>query len=255
MARAASAGVTTLALTDHDTVQGLEEARTEARRQGIRLVSGIELSCKVERGSGHLLAYFPGVPPPALAERLESMALARTDRAKRIVERLASAGASVDFDDVARRAAGPIGRPHIADALIAAGHARDRADAFARWIGPDGPGFVPHDGVTLPAATSFVRDASGVPVLAHPHTLELSDRALEATVAELVEAGLLGLEVHRPDHPASRRSMLARMCSRTGLVATGGSDFHRPDGEVELGDTGQPPLPPGSAERLLAAAG
>jgi predicted metal-dependent phosphoesterase TrpH len=255
VARARERGVTTLALTDHDTVAGLEHARAEADRRGINLVSGIELSCRVERGSGHLLAYFPDAPPEALTERLRSMEQARATRARQIVGQLTLAGAPITFDDVASRAAGPIGRPHIADALIAAGHAEDRADAFARWIGPDGPGFVPHSGVSLAGATRLVHEAGGAPVLAHPYTLELSDRALESTVIELVDAGLIGLEVHRPDHPATLRNTLARICSRTGLIATGGSDFHHPGGDIELGDTGDPPLSDGAAARVLAQLG
>jgi predicted metal-dependent phosphoesterase TrpH len=180
------------------------------------------------------------------------MAAARARRAREIVDRLSAAGVHIEFADVEGRASGPIGRPHIADALVAAGHATDRSDAFARWIGPDGPGFVPHSGVTLDDATRFVRDAGGAPVLAHPYSLELSDRALETRVDELVDAGLLGLEVHRPDQSASLRNSLARICARRGLVATGGSDFHRPDGDVDLGDTGNPPLSNGAAARVLA---
>jgi predicted metal-dependent phosphoesterase TrpH len=222
VARARERGVTTLALTDHDTVAGLEHARAEADRRGINLVSGIELSCRVERGSGHLLAYFPDAPPEALTERLRSMEQARATRARQIVGQLTLAGAPITFDDVASRAAGPIGRPHIADALIAAGHAEDRADAFARWIGPDGPGFVPHSGVSLAGATRLVHEAGGAPVLAHPYTL---------------------------------RNTLARICSRTGLIATGGSDFHHPGGDIELGDTGDPPLSDGAAARVLAQLG
>lgn len=182
------------------------------------------------------------------------MERARAGRAGRIVERLVAAGAPIALEDVTARASGPIGRPHIADALVAAGHARNRADAFDRWIGPDGPGFVPHSGLTLDEAVEMVSEAGGAPVLAHPDTLGLSDRALADRMGELQHAGLVGIEVHRPDHPESLRSALARLAAASGLIASGGSDFHRPDGDVEVGDTGKPGLPDGTADRLLAGA-
>ena len=172
-----------------------------------------------------------------------------------MVERLAAVGAPIDFDDVAARARGAIGRPHVADALVAAGHASDRADAFARLIGHDGPGYVPHSGLATRDAVALIAAAGGAAVLAHPGTLRLGPRHLDSVVASLASAGLAGIEVHRPEHTPDQRAAYAELARRHHLIAAGGSDFHRPGDGLEPGHTGDPPLPAGTADRLLSVAG
>jgi predicted metal-dependent phosphoesterase TrpH len=202
-----------------------------------------------------VIALFPADPPDDVAERLGEMRAARDARARVMLERLDRIGAPVAYEDVARRARGAIGRPHVADALVAAGHAADRADAFARLIGHDCPGYVPHAGVATRDAVAFIAASGGAPVLAHPATLRMGGRELDATVASLAAAGLAGIEVHRPEHTPEQRAAYADLAARHRLVASGGSDFHRPDGELRPGDTGRPPLPDGTADALLARAG
>ncbi len=254
MRLAADAGVDVLAVTDHDTLAGVDEALAAGRSLGVRVVPGVELSVAAPSGSMHLLGYFREPAPPPLLARLRELRAAREARARLIVERLAAAGAPISFDDVAARAAGPIGRPHIADAVVAAGHARDRQEAFDLFLADDGPATAPHRGLTPEAAVRLVADAGGAPALAHPASLRMAPDALSALLSRLAAAGLRGIEVHRPDHAPERRDAYAALARRHGLVATGGSDFHRPSDEVRPGDTGEPPLPADAVDRLLDGA-
>jgi predicted metal-dependent phosphoesterase TrpH len=223
------------------------------RERGLRVVPAIELSVRAPSGSMHLLGYFADEAPQPLAGRLEELRAAREARAREIVRRLAEAGAPVSFEDVAARAAGPIGRPHLADAVVAAGHARDRQDAFDRYLADGGPAAVPHRGLTPEEAIALVAASGGAAVLAHPASLRMDGPALSACVGRLAGAGLRGIEVHRPDHTPGQRDAYAALARRHGLVAAGGSDFHRPGDGPLPGETGTPPLPPAAIDRLLAA--
>jgi predicted metal-dependent phosphoesterase TrpH len=238
-------------VTDHDTLGGVAEALAAGRRHGVRVVPGVELSVAAPSGSMHLLGYFRDPAPQPLADRLDELRAARERRARRIVERLAEIGAPVAFEDVAARAGGPIGRPHLAEALVAAGHARDRQDAFDRYLADGGPAWVPHSGLTPEQAVRLVAGSGGAPVLAHPASLRMTPDALAAFVQRLAAAGLRGVEVHRPDHTPERRDAYAGLARRHGLVPCGGSDFHRPGEGLEPGDTGEPPLAPDTLARLL----
>ncbi len=242
-----------LAVTDHDTLDGVPEALRAGAALGVRVVPGVELSVRAPSGSMHLLGYFADPAPEPLAGRLAELRAARADRARRIVERLAELGAPVRMEDVAARAAGPIGRPHLADALVAAGHARDRGDAFARYLGDEGPAVVPHARLEPREAIRLVTASGGAAVLAHPASLRMGDRELAGWVRRLAGWGLRGIEVHRPEHTPERRRQLAGLAHRNRLVACGGSDFHRPEDPLRPGDTGDPPLPPDAVDRLLAA--
>jgi 3',5'-nucleoside bisphosphate phosphatase len=245
--------VSVLAVTDHDTLGAVAAALEAGRARGVRVVPAVELSAAAPSGSLHVLGYFGEPEPRPLADRLEQLRAARRERARLMVERLAAAGAPVAFEDVAARAAGPIGRPHLADAVVAAGHARDRQDAFDRFLADGGPVAVPHRGLTPEEAVRLIADSGGAAALAHPASLRMDAPALSALVGRLAGAGMAGIEVHRPDHTPSRRDAYAALARRHGLVATGGSDFHRPCDGLEPGDTGAPPLPPDAIDRLLAA--
>lgn len=253
MALAAESGVAVLAVTDHDSLAGVPEALAAGRDRGVRVIPGVELSVKVPSGSMHLLGYFRRPAPQPIAGRLEEMRAAREARARSMVERLAEAGAPIDFADVTSRAAGAIGRPHVADALVAAGHARDRQDAFDRYLRDGGPGYVPHGGLGPREAIALVRDSGGAAVLAHPATLGMTQKELGSFVQRLRSWGLAGIEVHRPEHTPERRRAYAELAHRYRLVASGGSDFHRPGEVLRPGDTGDPPLPADTIDRLLPA--
>jgi 3',5'-nucleoside bisphosphate phosphatase len=241
-------------VTDHDTLAGVAEAQEAGPSHGVRVVAGVELSVRAPSGSLHLLGYFPCADPQPLGARLAGLRDAREDRARRIVARLAEIGAPIDFADVAARAAGAIGRPHLADALVAAGHVADRQEAFDRYLADGGPAWVPHEGLAPREAIELVRGSGGAPVLAHPASLRMPPRELGAFVHRLTSHGLLGIEVHRPEHTPERRDHLTGIARRLRLVAAGGSDFHRPEEALRPGDTGTPPLPPDAIDRLLEAA-
>ena len=251
VAAAARAGVGTLAVTDHDTLDGVPEALAAGARLGVRVVPGVELSVRAPSGSLHLLGYFREPAPEPLAGRLAELRRLRAERAALMVERLAEMGAPIALADVEARAGGAIGRPHVADALVAAGHAADRQEAFDRFLADGRPAWVPHRGLEPVEAVRLVVDSGGAPSLAHPASLAMTPSGLEAFVHRLAAAGLRGIEVHRADHTPAMRDLCAGIARRRHLVPTGGSDFHGPDGDAVLGDTGVPPLPADVLERLL----
>lgn len=255
VARAAQMGVTTLALTDHDTFAGVAEARVAADRLGIRVIPGVEMSVAIRPGSMHLLGYFADPEPAGLTAELARLREGRVERARRIVATLATLGAPIDLAAVLARAAGPVGRPHIAAELVAAGHVTTRQEAFDRFLGDGSPAWRPSLGLDPIAAVRLVRQSGGAPVLAHPASLRLGPRHLEPFIRRLAAAGLAGIEVHRPDHPPDLHRRLATLAARAGLIASGGSDFHSADGDADLGDTGAPALPSDVPDRLLAGAG
>jgi 3',5'-nucleoside bisphosphate phosphatase len=254
VALAAEEGVGLLALTDHDTMAGVGEAIAAGRRHGVRVLPAIELSARTPRGSLHLLGYFPSPDPHPLSDRLAELAAGRLRRAREILDRLAALGVPVDMRVVRALADGPVGRPHIADAMVAAGHVADRREAFERYLHDGGPAHVPSRGFAPEEAVRVVAESGGAPVLAHPASLGLPARQLAATVQRLAARGLRGIEVHRPEHTPEQRRQFATLGRRLGLVATGGSDFHRPGGLPRLGHTGDPPLPPDVVQRLLPRA-
>jgi predicted metal-dependent phosphoesterase TrpH len=254
VARAARRGVTVLAITDHDTVAGLPEAIAAAARLGVAIIPGVELSVRPPQGQLHLVAYLPEPEPMRMRAALEDLRRAREVRADAMATLLAGLGAPIDMAGVRARAGGSIGRPHLADALVVAGHATDRTDAFARYLGDDGPAYVPHQLFDPPSALKMVAEAGGIASLAHPASLRLGMGGLEAYTARLRHLGLWGIEVHRAEHTPEQRDGFARIAGRLGLVATGGSDYHGPDlGRNDLGETGTPPLPPGVADLIHRA--
>lgn len=251
VARAAAAGVTDLAVTDHDTVGGLVEALAAAPDHGVRVIPGIELTIQVPRGSMHLLGYFRATAPQPLVDALVELTAFRESRIRRIVERLGELGIPVEWDDVRGRAAGQMGRPHVAAALVARGHVATLAEAFDRWLADGRPAHVPSQGLDPVAAVELVGASGGVAVLAHPASLGLGQRHLAPFVQRLAGAGLTGIEVHRPEHTPEQRDAYATIARRLRLVPSGGSDFHRPDGPFALGDTGTPGLADDVVDRLF----
>jgi hypothetical protein len=251
VAHAAAATVTVLAITDHDTVAGVAEARDAAAGLGVTVVPGIELTARVPHGSMHLLGYFGSPSPAPLVNQLETLRIGRERRLRLMVDRLGRLGVPVDWDAVRARAAHQLGRPHLADALVAAGHAASREQAFAEWIGFGRPGFIPADGLDPDEAVRLVVASGGVPVLAHPASLALPPRHLESFVQRLAARGLGGIEVHRPDHTPEQRGAYAEIARRRRLLPCGGSDFHRPEGPFALGDSGTPGLSNAVVRELL----
>ena len=250
VAAAAAVGLRTLGVTDHDTVAGLDEAEGAARRHGLGFVPGLELSTGDDGDDIHLLGYFFERTDPALLDALAGFARQRLARVNAIVSRLADAGVMLDFDRVVALAGlGTAGRPHVARALIEAGHVADIGEAFDRFLRAGRLGFVPRAKLAPERAIAIVRAAGGAPTLAHPRSVG----DLEATLARLVPAGLVGLEVYYGEYDAATRADLKRTAERWDLVATGGSDFHGVGFKAGR-DLGGPAVPEATVTRLRAAA-
>lgn len=229
---AARAGIRTLALTDHDTVAGLEEARGVAASAGVRLIDGVELGTVDARGRIDILAHFVDPEDPALRALLDAIREARDRRAEGMVARLRALGVPITLEAVRAFASGPtVARPHVALALVAAGAVPDVATAFRRYIGEDGPAYVARYKLTADEACAVVRAAGGVPVLAHPVPPRrgwLDPLGLRAVLPGLRDAGLGGLECYYPGYAPRVSRWLVGLAERNGLVPTGGSDFHGP---------------------------
>jgi predicted metal-dependent phosphoesterase TrpH len=198
----------------------------------------------------HLLAYLPAASAEPLATRMRAIADYRSSRNQRIVERLNELGYAVAWEDVARRAKGRVGRPHIAAALVDAGHVATTQEAFDRLLADGQPAYVDAGSLGPEKAVALVAESGGAPVLAHPYTLRMGDAELERFAGGLVAHGLRGVECFRPDHDDAQRAFTRRLCAKLGLVPCGGSDWHgRPDG-LELGDVGPVALPDDTLARL-----
>jgi predicted metal-dependent phosphoesterase TrpH len=181
---------------------------------------------------------------------MRAIAEYRSSRNQRIVERLNELGFALEWEDVARRARGRVGRPHIAAALLDAGHVATKQEAFDRLLADGQPAYVDAGSLEPAEAVALVAESGGAPVLAHPYTLRMGDAELERFAHVLAGHGLRGVECFRPDHDDAQRAFTRRLCAKLGLVPAGGSDWHgRADG-LELGDVGPVPLPDDTLERL-----
>ena len=238
--RAASAGLTIISITDHDTVAGLREASATAVPLGVRVVAGIEATAVEQGRDVHILGYFLEPDATALASFLGAQRADRVRRVREMAGRLEAMGCNVDVDAVLATASGTrsLGRPALADALVAAGHAVDRQDAFARWLGAGRPAFVPRRGVSGAEAIDIIHRAGGIAALAHPVLL-----ADDEMIPRLAADGLDALEVWHADHDEQARQHYAAIARRLDLAMSGGSDFHGDGGHhaVALGLVTLPP--------------
>lgn len=223
--KAAAEGFELIAVTDHDTMAGVARAREEAARQGIGLITGVEFSCG-RQGEVHMLGYGLDPDNPVLQRFFETRGTQREARAEKMVGQLYEAGKPVSMQRVRELAGGVIGRPHIAQALVEAGHATSVSDAFARFLTPGKPGYVEKEIVTVTQAIEMIVNACGVAVLAHPMELKKGDMALEALVHEWKGQGLAGLEIYHPSAQNNHVLFLEGLAQREGLFRTGGSDYH-----------------------------
>ncbi|WP_062380417.1 PHP domain-containing protein [Demequina pelophila] len=237
MREAAEAGLDVVALTDHDSVDGWDEAAAEAARLGLRFVPGIEVSAKDRWVSLHMLAYWPRMDAPELAAIMERTRRDRVERARAMVERIA-ADFPVEWEDVLEHAgsASTVGRPHIADALVARGHFPHRSAAFDDVLHSRSPYFVHHYAPDVREAVRAIRAAGGVPVFAHPGAEGRGRVVPDSVIDALAEVGLAGLEVDHRDHDEATRARLRALVERHGMVATGSSDYHGTGKPNRLGE-------------------
>jgi len=227
VAAAAAAGLDVVALTDHDTTAGWAQASAAAVRAGVALVRGTEVSARSRGVSVHLLSYLQDPSHPGLADELARVLDARVHRAQRIVEALAR-DVPITWAQVVEQAgdAAAVGRPHIADVLVANGVIPDRDAAFATLLSSHGPYYVPYYAPDAAVAVRLIRAAGGVPVFAHPGADGRGRIVPDEVFDELAEAGLAGLEVDHRDHDEAQRARLRAIAGRLDLLVTGSSDYH-----------------------------
>lgn len=250
-----AAGCSAVALTDHDRLDGVSEARAAAANVGIELVPGCELSCRWPPGTLHLLAYFvePGEGP--LQSQLVRLQDDRDDRNDRLVRRLVELGLPITEDEVRAEAGGSgIGRPHVAAVLVRHGVVDTIQEAFDRYLSKGGAAYVSKARLEPATAVDLVRRSGGVAVLAHPDSLGLDPAATRAAVRQLADVGLSGLEAHYGRYRPEQRDLWAALAVQLDLVATGGSDHHgtyKPDLSVGVGQ-GDLDVPDSALAALVA---
>ena len=221
---AASQGLKTIAVTDHDTTDGLAEAFEAARRfPGLRIIPGIELSADVPGDEVHVLGYFINPDDAELQAELVRFREGRVDRAKTMVEKLGQLGIHVEWERVQHFAGdGAVGRPHIAMALVEAGYCQEPKDAFPEYLGRNGLAYVERVKLTPAEAVGMIRRAGGAAVLAHPAYMN----DMESGIASLSGIGLAGIEVHYAKYREDTIRQLARIARQYELIPCGGSDYH-----------------------------
>jgi len=250
VAKASEAGLRAIAVTDHDTVQGLAEALDAGERLGVRVIAGMEVSADVRDRSVHVLGYFLDLASPALARYETGRAELRKVRILAMLEKLRERGVALDPDDVfGATTSTAIGRPHVARALIARGHVKSVAEAFDRYLGTKAPCYVPYDKLEAREAAEMIREAGGVAVVAHPGLDGLYD-----DLSQLLAWGIAGVEVYHPDHDAGEQARFLARARDLGALVTGGSDYHG-DGIREGTALGSSTCPLDDFRRLCAAAG
>ncbi|MFF8266244.1 PHP domain-containing protein [Streptomyces sp. NPDC016562] len=237
MRAAALAGLDVVALTDHDTVAGYAEA-VAALPAGLTLVTGAELSCRLDGVGMHMLAYLFDPEEPELHAERELVRDDRTPRAQAMIGKLQALGVDVTWDQVARIAgAGSVGRPHIATALVELGVVPTVSDAFTpEWLADGGRAYAEKHELNPFDAIRLVKAAGGVTVFAHPAAVKRGRCVPEAAIAELAAAGLDGIEVDHMDHDADTRARLRGLAADLGLLTTGSSDYHGSRKTCRLGE-------------------
>lgn len=243
-------GLAAIAIADHDTITGLEEAVAAGRDLGVSVIPAVEINTNEEGREAHILGYFIDAESGPLLSKLGELRESRLRRAEEMVARLADIGIRVTLERVLEIADGaPVARPHVARAIVEAGRARTLACAFGRFLVPGAPAYVTRHKFSALEAIELVRKAGGVAGLAHPGKDLLQD-----LIPGMIEAGLQAIEVYHVDHSAAISRRYAAIADRCGLIATGGSDSHGPGG-VKPVEIGQVAVSDEVVERLREAAG
>ncbi len=233
-------GLAGLGVTDHDTTDTWERALAAADGTGLEIVPGVEFSAEHDGVSVHVLGYWVDPAHEPLQREMDRLRNERERRAEEIVAKFNALGVEVAFDRV-RELAGnaPIGRPHIARAVVETGAAADVTEVFDTWLADGGPAYVPKYAVDPVRAVRLLVEAGGAAVLAHPALYGRDDEGLPVEVAEaMAEAGLAGIEADHPHHDDAARARWREVAAGLGLVVTAGSDFHGASKDLELGQTG-----------------
>ena len=250
--QAAELGLTVIAITDHDSVEGIPLALEAAGSfSHLLLIPGVEISTDIPRGEVHILGYFIDYRDPELNHTLEELRASRHNRGRKMVAKLAEMGIQVDWGRVLELAAGgSVGRPHIARAMLERGYISSLREGFTNYIGHHGPAYVKREKLTPLEAVKLVVRAGGLAVLAHPADIE----HLSPLLLRLKKAGLVGIEVYYNGYSPKKVTRLVRIAREHDLIACGGSDYHGFGGGVGA-DIGSVDLPQESVEELISLAG
>lgn len=249
---AKSRGVSVLAVTDHDTLASIQAAAEEGARAGLQVVPGVEVTAYVDDLEVHILGHFVDPSDAQLAEFLASSRDDRITRVHRMIARLWALGLPLDVDEILAQAQAPgssVGRPHVAQAMVRRGYVGSMQEAFDRYLTPGKPAHVERQRIPAADAILAIKRAGGVPSLAHPGVYGRDD-----VIPRLVEQGLVGLEVHHPDHDTGAIFRYERLRLHYDLLAVCGSDYHGTDG-LRLSSLGTPSLPEADFARLATMAG
>ena len=222
--KAADLGMEVIAITDHDSVDGIEEALDEARKfPELLVIPGVEMGADVPWGEMHILGYFVDPYSAAFCHELEMLRNSRANRAQKMVSGLEKLGVQLDWEHVMRIAAGAsIGRPHIAQAILEGGYISSLQEAFDKYIGDDSPAYVDREKLSPADTVGLIAKTGGLPVLAHP----AETKNLNAIVQELKQSQLVGIEVYYKDYNQATIERLADVANEHGLICCGGSDYH-----------------------------
>jgi len=244
--RACQIGLKAIAITDHDSVSGYVEAARYARGKDIEVIPGIELSSAQTDDDIHILGYLIRPDNRKLADTIKRFHRIRTERGKKMIKRLARLGIEIDYEEVLTAASGaPLGRPHVAEVLVAHGVVDSYSMAFDKYLALNGPVYVPKAKLTPREAIDLIHQAGGVAVMAHP---KLTDR--DEIIPGLVADGLDGLEIFHPSHTRTARKRYRQMAQRYDLICTGGSDSHNRNGR--FGEIGEQQVPYKYLQQLKA---
>jgi len=221
-------GLRAVAITDHDTIEGSAEALALPQSPSLEIISGVELSVNHFSGALHILGYLIRLDDPSLNRILKKVQESRAKRNVRIVKKLQELGVDMEYEEVIKASGGgQVGRPHIAQVLVHKGAVRSVDDAFKEFLRRDRPAYVSRYRLQAAEAMEMILGAGGVPVLAHPFTLNARDETdMEEIVKDLRDSGLKGMEVYYPEHRPKRRAQYESLARRHGLLMTGGTDFH-----------------------------
>lgn len=251
---AAARGLRVIAITDHDSTEGLEEAYATAKKYPeLIIIPGIELSTDIPKNEVHVLGYFINYRDADFQAMLKEFREARQDRGRRMVDKLRDLGIYIDWErvlELAQGGAGSVGRPHVAQAMLEGGYISSVQEAFDRYIGRNGPAYAERDKLTPAEAVGLVRKVGGLAALAHPKdVLENLDPILD----DLCKAGLAGMEAYYQGYEGDLTNYLLGVCAARGLIPCGGSDYHGIESRPEVG-LGGVHVPMETAERLFALA-
>lgn len=232
-------GLLVIAITDHDTIEGIEEGLQEGNKQGLEVIPGVELSVDFPKGTMHVLGYYIDHTCAELVDKLIVLQQARSERNLKMIEKLRGLGIAIDLAEVKEAPEhGQIGRPHFAHTMVKKGYAQSIQDAFERFLRKGGPAYVEKFRLSAEEAVTMIRTAGGITVLAHPFTLnQPQPHEFDAVIGKLKQQGLDGIEVHYPEHSEGQNKLYRDVAQKYGLLITGGSDFHGlTKDDVDLGE-------------------